>query len=344
MRIDRKLRRIQLPSLNSEPIRLGNEDVLVTCAGFEERSTRTLIDLAAQVDCQFRVVAVKYLPNVPENREREVEDTCREADIALQWVRYDRRSPDGGGEAVVAAAQARTGRAYLDISGMSRLLIVQVLRAIERHEGGFQDWTIVYCEPESYDPSKAEFEATSTDSTVDLSSLMFISSGVFGVTVVPELSTVAMLGQPIHMVAFPSFNPKQLAAIISDIQASEYTLIHGLPPRPHNAWRTDAIGRLNNFELAATTHIKTSTLDYSETLSALLVLYQQYAQTRRIVVAPTGSKMQTVAVGILRAFMGDVQIVYPTPRTFNAPTSYSTGCKQKYTLALDLLNTVKAAT
>ena len=55
----------------------------------------------------------------------------------------------------------------------------------------------------------------------------------------------------------------------------------------------------------------------------------------RIVVAPTGSKMQTVAVGIFRAFLDDIQIVYPTPHLFPKPDKYTTGSRKMYRLDLD---------
>ena len=55
-----------------------------------------------------------------------------------------------------------------------------------------------------------------------------------------ELSSVAMQGQPIRVVTFPSWNTTQLAAVCSEMQASHFTIVHGIPPDPQNAWRRDA--------------------------------------------------------------------------------------------------------
>ena len=46
-----------------------------------------------------------------------------------------------------------------------------------------------------------------------------LSSGVFDVIAVPELSSVALGGQPIRLIAFPSFNTDQLTALVSEIQS-----------------------------------------------------------------------------------------------------------------------------
>jgi hypothetical protein len=54
----------------------------------------------------------------------------------------------------------------------------------------------------------------------------------------------------------------------------------------------------------------------------------------RIVVAPTGSKMQAVAVGLFRAVLYDVQIVYPTPQIFTAPHEHTVGIRQLYKVDL----------
>jgi hypothetical protein len=44
--------------------------------------------------------------------------------------------------------------------------------------------------------------------------------------------------------------------------------------------------------------------------------------------------MQAVAVGIYRAFVEDVQIVYPTPQEFHTPRKYTQGIGEMYLLSL----------
>jgi hypothetical protein len=101
-------------------------------------------------------------------------------------------------------------------------------------------------------------------------------------------------------------------------------------------WRTDAIARLNHLgDISREGNFRTSTFDYKETLDCLLKIYAEHGIRDRLLVSPTGSKMQTVAVGLFRAFVEDVQIVYPTPREFRSPKNYTTGVGQLHILPLE---------
>jgi hypothetical protein len=123
------------------------------------------------------------------------------------------------------------------------------------------------------------------------------------------------------------------------LKSGEPGCFHGIPPRPENAWRCEALKRLNNIESIARREEKeTSTLDYRETLDYLLEVYANYSIMERIVIAPIGSKMQTAAVGIFRTFMEDVQIVYPTPKKFSKPADYTKGIRDIHCLNLEVFN------
>lgn len=52
--------------------------------------------------------------------------------------------------------------------------------------------------------------------------------------------------------------------------------------------------------------------------------------------APTGSKMQAVAVALFRAALYDVQVVYPTPQIFTEPDRYTVGARRLYELDLPI--------
>jgi hypothetical protein len=69
-------------------------------------------------------------------------------------------------------------------------------------------------------------------------------------------------------------------------------------------------------------------------VEALTSIYAARGQTDRIVIAPTGSKMQTVGVALFKAVVTDAQIVYPTPRSFASPSRYTEGVRQLYSLSL----------
>jgi hypothetical protein len=334
LRIDEKLMALQKPLLQPvERFSLHSRDCLILCAGFEDRVLGVL-DNALLGSAPFKVVVVEYLPFVPQNRSSIIREKCVRYGLSFSDVTYDRQNPAGFGEALLDRLGNCDGRIFVDVSGMSRLLIVQVLVALGNRTARFSHCFVAYTEAKIYPPSQAEVEAKIAQRNVDPTySVLFLSSGVFEVTIVPELSSASIpLGQT-RLIAFPSLEAYQLTALRAELQPSRFTFIHGIPPSQANAWRLEAIRRINRVDTVTHDAVTTSTLDYRETLDCLLRLYSTQSERERLLISPTGSKMQTVAVGLFRTFMDDVQIVYPTPKEFRSP--YTEGVGQLYTLALE---------
>ena len=332
LRPDERLARIDWPPLTEvhRPT-LSDGDVVVICGGFEDRAVESFRRLCAPPTPDVSVVLVEYSPPYVENRSQELRQLASGAGLAVSHVPYDRQNPAGIGEAIAAQVVPPT-HVCLDVSGMSRLLIVQTL--VELLRKPLLTVSVVYGEARTYPPSESKFVADSR--TAERRSLVsYLSSGVFEIAVAPELSSVAMLGEAIRLVAFPSFDPLQLANVLDELQPAYTDVIHGLPPSEENSWRRDAIENLNGPVLKETSRradYEASTLDYTETLRVVGKIYADRNAFDRIVIAPTGSKMQAVAVGLFRAAVRDVQIVYPTPRTFVDPTEYTIGMKRLYQL------------
>lgn len=339
-RVDEVLADQNWPELGHVLPRLRERDVLVTCAGFEDRALAFLERAVKTGNTAFRIVGISYLPEVAENRMSELHRLADQARSAVNVVNYDRQEPGSSSEIIRLISGGR--RVFIDVSGMSRLLIVQLVAAAVRHEL-LDRMTLVYSEAKEYPPVRAEVEASLSENRDYFRILNFISSGVLGVSVVPELSTVAMQGQPVRLIAFPSFNPAQFAAVCAEIQASSYCIINGVPPSAANQWRRDAIRMLNNIDsIHDKEEFDTSTLDYRETLKLLLSLYKRHGAVEKLVISPTGSKMQSVAVGLTCGFLRDVQVIYPAPRSFQQPTNYTRGVVKMYALNLHSFSTVHA--
>jgi hypothetical protein len=342
-RIDDRLQSLPKPPLKRiDDISIGSRDVLILAAGFEDRATGILERLVSANCSGFTTIIIDYRPKYKENKIHKIEELCHRLNTRIVHFLYDRHDPGGAGEQLVEQLDQHNieGRIFLDISAMSRLFIVQALAAIGKSRRGFSNIEILYCEAQRYPPYEEEVRETINEMKDDsIYRTMFISYGVYEVTVVPELSSIAIQGQPIHLVAFPSFNTDQLASLRGETQPSHFSFLHGIPPLVENAWRPEAIKELNHLEkIRNRKDLEASTLNYQETLDYLLEIYRNYGDIERIVIAPTGSKMQTVAVGIFRTFMNDVQIVYPTPNKFPSPQSYTIGVKNIYVLPLDAFN------
>ena len=336
LRADEKLSKVEWPGLQEiEFPSVGTSDCLLVCAGFEDRAIETLRRTCEAGRTGFPLGIVSYLPNYPENKIEELRTLGRSAALRVNEFYYNRENPVGIGEELKRFTQDFE-HVLIDISGMSRLLIVQTLVALIG--GQSRRISLIYGEAKEYPPSKDQFEQD--DANDDAKSVpSYLSSGIFEIATTPELGSVSMLGEAIRLVAFPSFDPAHLTNLLQELQPAYTELIHGVPPVQENEWRKDAIRKLNRLtleELQEKKDHEVSTLDYRETLHVLLQIYAERSMFDRIVVAPTGSKMQAVAVGLFRSVLHDVQIVYPTPQIFTAPQEYTLGLRQLYKVDLPI--------
>ena len=332
LRTDERLSNVAWPALQTIDVPIVRSgDCLLICAGFEDRSIETLRRILDARKSGFVLGLVSYLPEQPENRQEELHTIIQNADLQVRRFVYDRENPAGIGKELKSFTEG-FNRVFIDISGMSRLLIVQLLVALLTRDN--DSVTLIYGEADVYPPSEDKFEQDYRENNSNPIP-GYLSSGIFEIATTPELSSVSMLGEALRLIAFPSFDPAQLTNLLHELQPAYTEFIHGAPPARKNKWRTEAIRKLNRStldELRGKRDHETSTLDYRETLHKLLKIYAERSMFDRLVVAPTGSKMQAVAVGLFRAALYDVQIVYPTPQVFTTPKEHTLGLRQLYQL------------
>lgn len=335
-RIDERLAAILWP----EPVQtpgptLGDGECLVVCAGFEDRAVKTLSRVCEHAKGAFSLAIVVYLPRQEANRLEKMRSIASSAGIAAMEFVYDREAPAGMGETIVDFA-VRFGRISIDTSGMSRLLIVQLVVALVRRRA--QNVCIIYSQAQKYAPSREEFRRD-LDRLAEGGHRSYLSSGIFEIVAAPELSSVSMLGAEVRLIAFPSFDPDQLTNLVQELQPTYADFVLGESPLAMNGWRRGAVEALNGEVLAEITNSElhiTSTFDYRDTLRLLLAIYARRSMFDRVVVSPTGSKMQSVAVGLFCGGLEDVQVVYPTPHQFPEPERYTEGLRAVFTLELPM--------
>lgn len=334
IRVDKRLLGFSKPSIVAiDRLEFLRDDVLILCAGFEDRALGCLQKALDSKSTNFTTIIVEYLPFLEQNKLKEIEELCACAESKVQKETYDRENPVGFAENILGHLENCTGRIYIDLSGMSRLLIVQLIVSLRYKPFLFQKVVLLYCEADKYPPTKDEVK-----NKIELQPdalVMFLSYGFYDLVVMPELSSVALQGQPIRLVVFPTFNTNQLIALRSELQPAYLTIMHGIPPYEENQWRRDAIAQINHVsELKNIEEYNVCTLDYKDALNKLLGIYDQHGVFEKLVIAPTGSKMQTVAVGLFRAFLADVQIVFPKESYFENPKKHTEGIRQIYSLSL----------
>jgi hypothetical protein len=182
---------------------------------------------------------------------------------------------------------------------------------------------IIYCEPEDYAPSQDVFyEYLEKQQIASIAP----SSGFRQVIRTPLLSSTVMQDAPTVAVGFTSFNEQLLRALLSSLNPTNLFLINSIPPSLF--WRAQAtllvhkdIIREYNYDNPIDKYDgllkrRSSTLFYQETVDIIASIYIKYCYTHRIVIAPTGSKMQAIACGLIKACCHDVHIEYPTPESY----------------------------
>ena len=334
LRADERLSAVDWPCLQEiEAPSVEAGDCLLVCAGFEDQAVEALRRTCNSGTDDFSLGIIKYLPPYSQNKLGEIIGISRTPDLNVQEFVYDRENPAGIGEELKSFAQG-FNRVFIDVSSMSRLLIVQTLVALWAPEN--RPVTVIYSEASEYPPSREQFNQDYDVAGSGLP-LSYLSSGIFEIVTTPELSSVSMLGEALRLIAFPSFDPTQLRNLLQELQPAYTDIIHGIPPDQENRWRKEAIRKLNRQEMDSLRGNKdheACTLDYRLTLRVLLDIYEKRSMYDRLAIAPTGSKMQAIAVGLFRAALYDVQIVYPTPQTFSAPDQYTLGVRRLYEVAL----------
>jgi hypothetical protein len=317
-------------------------DWLIICAGFEDRALAVFRNAVA-VQRPFNVLLIHYAPFFQENKSDIFRKIIQEAGGNISEITYNRQEPAGIGNLILEKMSGCRGRIFVDVSAMSRLLIVQTLVALGSRSSVFANCFVAYAEARDYTPTQKEAEAelAKTESDPCLS-ILFLSSGIFDVTVVPELSSSAPTGTQTRLIAFPSLDAHHLTALRNELQPSRFSFIEGAPPSSQNKWRPQVISSVNELgKIPNAERFLTSTLDYRETIECLLKLYANHGERERLLISPTGSKMQTVAVGIFRALVEDVQIVYPTPVSYLKPNEYTLGVGPLHLLPLAKFSVVQ---
>lgn len=220
----------------------------------------------------------------------------------------------------------------IDISVMSKLLIMIIINSFKDFKGRLR---VIYTEPEYYAPSLSEYNhfKNALENSISLPSF-----GVNNVVRTPGLSSVIMQRSPSLVVAFLSFNEQLIRALLSSLNPTNLLLVNGVPPSLF--WREKAMIEIHetvikeyssdNLTEDGKLIRSSSTLNYIETFFVLTDIYKKHCFTRRIIISPTGSKMQALACAIFRLCCSDVHIEYPNPESYLIKNYSSSKIKNVY--------------
>jgi hypothetical protein len=304
----------------------------IAAAGFEDRAI-AILDMFIRRNAHIEsAIAIEYKPHGDSrNRIDEFREKLERVCTSIVWVSYNRRNPQNFQDKLSPLLQSLDSfHVLIDISAMSKFLIMVIMQILRKIPN---DAVVAYAEAGVYHPTKEEFEKERKKSgtTPD-----FLTTGVYDILTVSSLSSVSMQGYPILLVVFPTFNHFEIVALYNELSPQHMVLLEGDPHKKVDKWRLDAIREVNksffdNPDYNVERRVQ-STFDYASNVETLEGLYEKYCGSHKILLAPTGSKLQTIAAFMFKQLHPDVQIVYPVAETFIG--EYSDGCRATWSIHL----------
>lgn len=308
---------LDLISFSEEKKRL-----LITSEGFEERS---LSFMSQRIPKNFdKIIICKYYPPKESQYEKLLNiiqnHYSKKTKFELVEVVYNRFEPflfEIEMQNCLMNVSQTFEEIVLDISVMSKYMIMQIICLLKEYIG---DLRIVYTEPMYCAPTQEDGFASEQNSATLLPSV-----GVENIVRTPLLSSLVMQQSPSLLVAFLSFNEQLIRALLSECNPSRVLLINGV--HPHLLWREKATCNIHKTIIKENYHDnpvdengqlirKCSTLYYSETFELLANIYKSFGEDYRIILSPTGSKMQAVGCSLVKSSCEDIHIEYPTPESY----------------------------
>ncbi|WP_226006070.1 hypothetical protein [Natrinema salinisoli] len=320
-----------------EEVKIDAPTSVVTVAGFEDRAKAIFEELASRDDADAiqTGAGIRYKPFNERNDVEGMKNGMASiglSDDSTESLVFDRHDPDSF-EPIFEAFLESISEEHilLDISGMSKLLIMVTLDILAEKDYSV---TIFYAEAKVYTPTKDEYTDTLQSRDDSDRTPAFLTHGIYDIVTSRGLSSALGSDQPMIVVAFPTFNHQELMALASELSPTQLVSIEGIPNRKEDYWRKESIRELNE---GVESHIhvdwrETSTFDYGSTTRLLNNIYNEYGDKYRMILAPTGSKLQTVGCLIFRRQHQDTQIVYPVTREFSE--TYSQGWKATWGIEL----------
>lgn len=319
--------------------------LLIVAMGFEDRATTVMMKILEQGRSPAAIILIDYNPSTGKNRRLEFQKVVQKfGNIPVHVVKYNRADPESLHQAlpnVLGALTGRLQRILVDISAMSKMLILTILHRLKEFQGAVE---VVYTEALDYGPTRAELEVERQNQSEPIDDF-FVSTGIMNIATTSGFSSTAMPGCPHALIAFSGFNRNQLSTLYNELAPQYFYLVESVAHVESHAWRRNECTQLNQELFPPSVSIQyrgsISTVDYRDTIHLLEDLYKPVEYTHRFVVSPTGSKMQAVGIFLFWCVHPDIQIVYPTPIEYHS--AYSIGVRTVWSVTYTKFSETLAA-
>ena len=303
---------IELVERNLQLNEISESILFIGSVGFEDRSLAFLNEAKRSKKQLSTCIGVQYLPHNPKNRKDDFDKLAHEVFKHVDLITFNRKSPELFDKELLKIQEAtnRCSHIIIDISAMSKMLIVVLLYGLRKIS---LPLSIIYSPAKIYHPTKEKFESIKNKTGLLEMPPYFLTTDVNSVVTTSELSSIAMQGEPVVLIAFPNFNHREISALLNETNAQEVFLIEGKHKTADALWRLDAIRWINGgFRSYSNVHfIEIYASDIKDNIKLLDQLYQTNYLSHKIALAPTGGKLQAVASFFLKVMHPDIQIIYP---------------------------------
>lgn len=294
-----------------------NLDGLVLAAGFEDRAFR--IVSAGEFAPHAQCVLIRFMNDVPGNDVTfaRFEQACRERFAAdrLHIVDLHHREP--------AALEARLGETLarlprecrlfgIDVSGKPAYSTCMALKALRRHRATERQ-VLLYTSADQYQPSFAEYQkiAPGTDEIELLPRFMALEMS-------ENLALDSFVGYRSQnarscLVLLAGYEAHRSTSVVEAVNPALLLLIYGRPAGVGMEWCLDLSRKLHRkFERSRCSAVEeVSTLQLQETLGTLERYCEYLIDDYDLVIAPVGSKMQTVAAYLFWQRYPETRLTFP---------------------------------
>jgi hypothetical protein len=338
--------KLTFPDLcKAKKLATGSNRLFIGAYGFEDRSIAWNLMQSSEVSKPIVTSAllIKYNSPKGKNKIQELKRLLKLNGVSnsIFEIPYDLYENEDI-ESVIESAISTHAKGYdevvLDLSALTKFLVLIILDKLSKYNIKVR---IVYAEALDYAPIYSDYlKAKNKISSV----IRFPSRGFGTILRSRSLSSIRMQGQPVTLVAFTSFNEQLVRHMLGTISPHKLIFINGSPPHKGFFWRENATLEMHrklieefpeeNEYIKGRLKRTISTLNYHETIDCIKEIRKIYGLQERIIIAVTGSKMQTVGVFFAKKMFEDLHLEYPTPDSYYI-SGYSTGIKEVHEIVIE---------
>lgn len=293
---------------------------IILAAGFEERSCAWLKEGSFHQHAQC--VLIRFRNNVPGNGKIFDQYVAlakqRFAPKAIHVVELHQDAPNrmeselGG---VLSSLPRSVMRLGVDISGMPSYAACMALKCT-RFVRNQHPMTVLYTAAKQYNPTFSQYRKLIAKQGGDIELLPDpMALEMRETLILDSFSGYRSQNAKTCLAIMAGYEAHRSTGVVDTVNPSLLLLLYGNPGAPELQWRLDLSRRLHTkFEKGRrTAETVVSTLHFQEALSALETFYDKLIDDYDLVIAPIGSKMQTLATYLFWERYPEVQLNFPLP-------------------------------